>query len=153
MTERFTISVEDELAGQFDRYLQAKGYRNRSEAVRDLIRERLGSGSLEAGEAHHCVATLTYIYNHHQRELASRLTDAHHHHHDLTLATQHVHLDHDHCLETVMLRGPVSAVRAFAETVIAERGVHHGNLHMIPVRPGEAHEHGTGRHTHSRPVV
>ena len=86
-------------------------------------------------------------------DLAGRLTDTHHQHHDLTLATQHVHLDHDNCLETVMLRGPVAAVRAFAEAIIVERGVRHGKLHMIPVQRADEHSHGTGRHTHDRPAI
>ncbi len=153
MTERFTISLEDELAAQFDAYLQDKGYGNRSEAVRDLIRDRLGEEQLGAKGNGHCVASLTYVYNHHQLDLAGRLTDTHHQHHDLTLATQHVHLDHDNCLETVLLRGPATAVRAFAEAVIAERGVRHGKLHMIPVQLADEHSHGTGRHVHSKPTV
>lgn len=153
MTERFTISLGDELAAQFDAYLQDKGYGNRSEAVRDLIRERLGEGRLAAGASGQCIGALTYVYDHHRRDLAGRLAATHHGHHDLTLATQHIHLDHDNCLETVLLRGPVAAVRAFAEAVIAERGVRYGKLHMIPVRLADEHSHGTGRHVHSRPVL
>ncbi len=147
--ERFTISLDDELARQFDAYLAAKGYSQRSEAVRDLIRERLERERLADGEGGHCVASLTYVYNHHQLDLAARLADVQHDHHDLTLATQHVHMDHDNCLETVLLRGPVQAVRAFAESVIAERGVRHGKLHMIPV----AVEEGGHHHVHSHPLT
>jgi CopG family nickel-responsive transcriptional regulator len=131
--ERFTISLKPDLAGAFDEFIQARGYSNRSEAVRDLIRERLEQERLEREEGGQCVATLSYVYNHHELALASRLTSAHHAHHDLSLSTMHVHLDHDTCLETVMLRGSTQAVRRFAEEVIAERGVRHGRLHMIPV--------------------
>ncbi|MHB8623664.1 MAG: nickel-responsive transcriptional regulator NikR [Sulfuricaulis sp.] len=153
MTERFTMSLEEELAERFDKYIETKGYTNRSEAVRDLIRERLATVSLTSRYTGHCIASLTYVYNHHERDLAGRLMDTQHEHHDLTLATQHVHLDHDNCLETVMLRGPVQAVRTFAEAVIAERGVRHGNLHVVPAAFTDRHTHGSGTHTHSKPLI
>lgn len=150
--ERLTMSLTEELAEQFDVFIHEKGYTNRSEAMRDLIRERLEQERLKASPADgHCVAALTYIYNHHQLDLAGRLAESHHEHHDLTLSTQHVHLDHDNCLETVLLRGPVKAVRTFADGVIAERGVRHGKLHMIPVAVEEGgHGHG---HVHSHPIT
>jgi CopG family nickel-responsive transcriptional regulator len=153
MTERFTMSLEEDLAERFDTYTEAKGYTTRSEAVRDLIRERLASENLSDHHTGHCVASLSYVYNHHERSLAARLMDTQHEHHDLTVATQHIHLDHDNCFETVMLRGSVRAVRAFAESVIAERGVRHGNLHMVPVEAADRHTHGSGTHTHSKPLV
>jgi CopG family nickel-responsive transcriptional regulator len=153
MTERFTISLESALARQFDAYIRAKGYTNRSEAVRDFIRERLDDQQLASAQAGHCAATLSYVYNHHESELAARLTGAQHEHHDLILATQHVHLDHDHCLETAMLRGPVQAVQAFAEGIIASRGVRHGNLHIIAAKLTARHEHGSGEHRHLKPVT
>ena len=152
MSERFTISLEQRLATQFDKFIKANGYTNRSEAVRDLIRVRLADEHLEK-KSGHCVATLSYVYNHHELDLARRLLDAQHEHHELTLATQHVHIDHDHCLETVMLSGPVSAVRAFAQTIIAERGVHHGNLHVVAVDRTPTHRHGGEIHSHSRPAT
>jgi CopG family nickel-responsive transcriptional regulator len=153
MSERFTISLEQRLAEQFDRYIKANGYTNRSEAVRDLIRVRLAEKQLETQKTGHCVATLTYVYNHHELDLARRLMEAQHAHHELTLATQHVHIDHDNCLETVMLKGPVQAVHAFAQAIIAERGVRHGNLHLIAVNRTPAHTHGGKAHSHSRPVT
>lgn len=153
MTERFTMSLDGELAEQFDAYIESKAYSNRSEAVRDLIRERLTSESLASRQTGNCIASLSYVYNHHERELSSRLMDIQHEHHDLVLASQHVHLDHDNCLETLMLRGAVRAVRDFAEAMIAERGVRHGNLHVIPVEFTERHTHGSGTHTHSKPLV
>lgn len=153
MSERFTISLEQRLADQFDRFIKANGYTNRSEAVRDLIRVRLGEQQLGQEESGHCVATLTYVYNHHELDLARRLMQAQHEHHDLTLATQHVHIDHDNCLETVMLSGPVRQVRAFAQAIIAERGVRHGNLHVIAVDRTPAHTHGGHTHSHTRPLT
>ena len=154
MSERFTISLEQDLAAQFDRFIKANGYTNRSEAVRDMIRVRLADQQLEQGDAsRHCVASLTYVYNHHELDLARRLIEAQHDHHELTLATQHVHIDHDNCLETAMLSGPVRAVRAFAQAIIAERGVRHGNLHLIAVSKTAAHSHGGKMHSHSRPMT
>jgi len=153
MSERFTISLEERLAAQFDAYIKANGYTNRSEAVRDLIRFKLAGEQLHKQETGHCVATLTYVYNHHELDLARRLMEVQHRHHELTLATQHVHIDHDNCLETVMLSGPAQSVYAFAQGVIAERGVRHGNLHMIAVEMTSTHSHGGHAHSHSQPVT
>lgn len=153
MTERFTMSLDGELAEQFDAYIDSKGYTNRSEAIRDLIRKRLTSDSLASHQNGHCIASLSYIYNHHERELASRLMDIQHNHHDLVLASQHVHLDHDNCLETLMLRGQVRTIHDFTEAMIAERGVRHGSLNLIPVEFTDRHKHGSGTHTHSKPIV
>jgi CopG family nickel-responsive transcriptional regulator len=85
------------------------------------------------------VACLSYVFNHHERDLAERLTHLQHEHHQLTMSTMHVHLDHEHCLETVLLRGPAAAVGAFADHVMAERGVHHGNINVISVDLHEPH--------------
>ncbi len=151
--ERFTISLEPELARQFDRFIREKGYTNRSEAMRDLIRERLESERVEQDEGD-CVATLGYVYDHHKSELASRVTAAQHAHHELTLSSMHVHLDHDNCLEVTILRGPVRQVREFAGRIIAQRGVRHGHLHMIPVVI-RRDDHGSDRdeHIHSHPTT
>jgi CopG family nickel-responsive transcriptional regulator len=139
-----------------------RGYNNRSEAIRDLIRDRLYNEQLQDQPEGDCVATLSYIYNHHERELAARLTSAQHEHHDLTVSTMHVHLSHDHCLETVILRGPSNRVQAFADAVIAQPGVHHGNLAVLPVNVSEqAHAHGADssgagkghRHLHLEPLA
>lgn len=145
--ERVTISLEDALLGEFDAYIKRKGYENRSEAIRDLLRQRLEQDRLAEGRAVHAVASLSYVYNHHQRELARRLTEAQHSHHDLMMSTFHVHLDHENCLEIVVLRGPTAEVRAFAETTMAETGVRHGNLHLVPaemVQSRHAHHHDEG---------
>ncbi len=152
--ERLTISIEDQLAKQFDDFIRARGYSNRSEAVRDLIRERLETERLENWDEGHCVATLSYIYNHHESELASRLTSVQHEHHDLTLSSMHVHMDHDNCLEVVILRGSIQNVRTFANLVMAARGVRHGKLHMVPVEiTQQQHDTSPVPHTHSNPIT
>lgn len=146
--ERISVSLDEDLVQQFEAYRKANGYQNRSEAVRDLIRDKLES-ERETEEGVHCVGTLSYVYNHEERELARRLTQAHHHHHDLSISTLHVHLDHDNCLETVILKGPIEEVKAFSKAVIAQPGVRHGSLNIIPVSiERETHHHGGDVVTH-----
>ena len=130
--ERLTISMSDEFASELALFMATNHYDNRSEAVRDLARQGLRQAHLYNGAAGECVATLSYVFNHHTRELAKRLTDAHHAHHELQVATMHVHLDHQNCLELAVLRGDSSAVREFSKAVIAERGVTHGQVSFIP---------------------
>ncbi|MDH5232315.1 MAG: nickel-responsive transcriptional regulator NikR [Gammaproteobacteria bacterium] len=152
--ERFTISIEDKLAAQLDDYIRQHNYSNRSEAFRDIIRQQLQSEQLQSNEQGHCIANLSYVYNHHESELAGRITSAHHAHHDLTITSMHVHLDHDNCLEVVILKGTIAAVQEFANTVMSVRGVRHGQLHMIPITLSETeHMHGSGadKHTHIHP--
>lgn len=137
--ERFTISLDDKLAEQFDGWIAQRSYGNRSEAIRDLLRAELGKASLQAAADQPCVACLSYVFNHHERQLAERLGTMQHEHHELTISTMHVHLDHEHCLETVMLRGNVASVTRFADEVCAQRGVHHGKLNLISVEAHEPH--------------
>lgn len=152
--ERFTISLDDHLSEQFDKFMHLRGYLNRSEAIRDLIRERLETDRLEKNTKGYCIATLGYIYNHHERDLAGHVTSVHHLHHDLTLSTMHVHMDHDNCLEVVFIRGMVQDVRRFADKVMATRGVRHGKLHIVPVELSqELHAHSSEPHTHSSPLT
>lgn len=152
--QRFTISLDEHLAGDFDRLIADRGYANRSEAVRDLLRAELERSRDVAPAARDCVACLSYVYNHHERELGERLTTMHHAHHDLTLATMHAHLDHEHCLETVLLRGAAAQVQAFADALCAERGVHHGKLNLISVETHHPHRHDGEHapHVHLRPA-
>lgn len=159
--ERITVSLEAELAEEFDRLIAARGYRNRSEAVRDLLRAHLEAARQAGGNSAHCVANLSYVYNHHERDLAERLTSLQHAEHDLTVATLHVHLDHENCLESVILRGPTTAVRRFADALQAECGVRHGQLNLVSVEvdSGIGHTHGyvpRGRsrtHVHLKPKI
>lgn len=147
---RLTISVDDELADTFDRLVAEKGYENRSEAFRDLLRDELDRRRLETGDARFCVGVLSYVYNHHERDLPRRLTSMQHGQHDVTVAALHAHLDHDNCIESVILRGPTAAVVRFAQGVIAEKGVRHGEFRPIPVDVGNAHHHV---HRHLRPYT
>ncbi len=149
MTERFTVSLDRELAEAFEEYRDRLGYASRSEAVRDLLREFLARQRSEDDPEGQCVGVLTYVYDHHQGDLGHQLTQAQHHHHDLSVATLHVHLDHDYCLEASIVRGPLRRVREFADPFIARRGVRHGDLHLVPVKvESDRHDHGHGSGTH-----
>jgi len=149
--ERFTISLDSELARAFDQLIRERRYSTRSEAVRDILRAHL-QGARERDDARgDCVACLSYVYAHHERELAERLTALQHAFHELTISAMHAHLDHEHCLETVLLRGTLQQVRQFADTVIAERGVRHGNLNLIHAERGPAHRRGGVTHVHLTP--
>ncbi|HMV20658.1 MAG: nickel-responsive transcriptional regulator NikR [Betaproteobacteria bacterium] len=150
--ERFTISLDESLARQFDALIAERGYGNRSEAVRDLIRGAIEGNRREDAKGS-CVACLSYVFNHHERELAERLTALQHDHHDLSVAAMHSHLDHENCLETVILRGPAAEVRRFADRLIAERGVRHGRINIIALEADHGHAHASGhRHVHYRPA-
>lgn len=151
--QRVTITLDDALMQALDRHMQASGHLNRSEAIRDLVRNGLESRG-EGGEpGKSCVAALVYVYDHETRRLAERLTSEQHEHHDMSVATLHVHLDDSKCMEVAVLRGPTGEVRGFADHVIGERGVQYGQLVAIPVASDHApHTHGTAHtHTHARP--
>jgi len=124
---RISISLEEPLLEAFDAFLAGKGYATRSEAIRDLIRERLirEQSRTHQGEQ---VAVVTMIYDHHARELASRLIDKQHHHHQLVVSTMHVHLDERHCLEISVLRGPAHDVGHLGDELLATKGVLHGDI-------------------------
>ena len=139
--KRLTMSLDDKLADAFEAIVKERGYENRSEAFRDLLRHDLGEVRRAALPDGPCIATLSYLYNHHQRQLASRLADMQHEHHELTISTTHAHLDHDLCIETVILRGRTDLVQAFAQAVIAQPGISHGHLHLVPVALRHAHGH------------
>jgi CopG family nickel-responsive transcriptional regulator len=145
--DRFTISLDESLAEGFDLLIRSRSYGNRSEAVRDLLRREIEADRLAREDAPHCVANLSYVYNHHERRLAERLADLQHHAHGLVVSTMHVHLDHDHCLETLFLRGHTAAVRQLADKLAAESGVRHSSLNLVPVTV-EEHDQ---THWHARP--
>jgi CopG family nickel-responsive transcriptional regulator len=148
--QRVTITIDDELLEAVDRLMDRRGYTNRSEAFRDILRE-MTDRQEAADPAAPCIATLSYVFGHATRNLASRLTHTQHEHHDLTVASMHVHLDHEACLEISVLRGSSAAVSGLADVLVNQRGVRHASLHLIPVQPSEEnHEHGgrSVRHEH-----
>lgn len=146
--QRITISAEDEFVAELDALCAARGYQNRSEALRDLARAGMRQAREEAQDDGECVGALVYVYDHGARELSKRLANTFHDHHDLSLAATHIHLDHDSCMEVAILRGTGHAVQRLADHVIAERGVRHGRLVKIPVDVRDTHRHGATRHRH-----
>ena len=132
--QRITITLDDELMDELDAMIATHGYQNRSEAIRDFARAGMAQAAQDKGtdSAGECVAALVYVYDHAARDLSRRLVDTYHHHHELSLATLHVHLDDDNCMEVTALRGAVKEVQHFADHIIAERGVKHGRVVMMP---------------------
>ncbi len=151
--QRITITIDDDLMADLDRIIEARGYQNRSEAVRDLARAGIQQAAQETPSSGHCVAAVVYVYDHSARELAKRLVHTFHDHHDLSQATLHVHLDHESCMEVTVLKGRAADVQRCADHVIAERGVRHGRAVIVPVDLAhEVHQHGDEpphRHTHA----
>jgi CopG family nickel-responsive transcriptional regulator len=124
---RFGVSLDAGLLKRFDALIRRKGYTNRSEALRDLIRDRLVTEEWRAGPEE-AVAIVSLVYDHHELDLPRRLTDMQHDHHDVVLSTLHVHLHHHACLEVLVLRGPGRKVKALGEALASTRGVKHGKL-------------------------
>jgi len=123
------VSIDAELLQRFDSFIADKGYENRSEAFRDLIRDRLVGSVVVAGGAL-VVGTVTLIYDHHTRLLPEKLTDLQHESHSIVISTLHAHLDHENCLEVVVLRGKSRDVQKLADRLISTKGVQHGRLVM-----------------------
>ena len=124
---RIGVAIDTGLLERFDRLIAGRGYTNRSEAFRDMIREELVEQSWESPESH-VVGTVTLVYDHHARLLGEKLTGIQHEYHHSVLSTLHVHLDHDLCLEVIVIRGRAGAVRSLADALISTKGVKHGRL-------------------------
>lgn len=147
---RIGIALDSDLLKKFDRSIKKSGYTNRSEAFRDLIRERLVREQTSAPDAI-VVGTVTLIYGHHSHGITEKLTDLQHAHHDLVVSTSHAHLDHESCLEVLIVHGRAAHVEHFADLLIGLKGVQHGRLVMTV--PGKAivGEGGDQEHKHSHP--
>ena len=128
MLKRFSISLDETLLDQFDGYIRPRGYSNRSEAVRDLIRKVLINEEWEQDSD--VIGVVTLVYNHHQPQLQEKITELQHEYHHQITSTTHVHMDHHNCLEVTIVKGRASRVRELAEKLIALRGVKDGNLTM-----------------------
>ena len=127
-TQRFGVSMDDILLGKLDTFIKRKGYANRSEAIRDFVRENLVEEEWETGKP--VVGTVTLIYDHDALELPKKLTDLQHHFHKEIISTTHIHLDEHNCLEILALKGKGEKVKAIADRLIAAKGVKHGKLVM-----------------------
>lgn len=126
---RFGVSLEADLRKDFDRLISKKGYPNRSEAIRDLIRNTLVQEEWEAGNKE-TIGTITIVYSHHTRELVDVLTDLQHHFYSSIVSSIHVHLDEHNCLEVLVVRGKGTDIKKIADKLIGTKGVKHGRLTM-----------------------
>jgi CopG family nickel-responsive transcriptional regulator len=124
---RIGVAIDQDLLDKFDQRIARRGYSNRSEAFRDLIRDDL-IGEEASDPSKLVVGTLTLVYDHHVRMLSERLTEMQHQHHQSIVSTLHVHLTHDDCLEVLVLRGKSGEVRRIADQLLSTKGVKHGKL-------------------------
>ena len=131
---RFGISLEKKLLDEFDTLIKRKNYSNRSEAFRDLIRQELVKE--EWAEGSEVVGAITLVYDHHKRELVNKLTDIQHDFQGTIISTQHIHLDHDNCLELIAVKGAPTDIGKLADTLKSVKGVKHGTLSMSSTGKG-----------------
>jgi CopG family nickel-responsive transcriptional regulator len=127
-TIRFGVSMPSALVDRFDRHLARRNYRNRSEAIRDLVRQALIDSEIHTNKV--VVGVIHLLYDHHRRELAEQLTEIQHAKHELIISTTHVHLDHQHCLEVILCRGKAAQISQLADALIAVKGVSNGHLYL-----------------------
>lgn len=128
--QRITVSLDDETAASLDQFVAGKGYDNRSEAIRDLVRDAV-SRQVTTGPEAPCIGVLSYTFDHEKRDLARRLAHTHHDHHVLNLSTLHLHLDRHLCFEVAVLRGKAREIQDLANEVSTERGVRLSDLRLI----------------------
>lgn len=136
MLKRFTVSMEDSLLEDFDSFIQDRHYQNRSEALRDLIRNRIIEKEWTADKD--VMGVISLVYDHHQPNLQEKVTELQHDFHHQIVSTTHVHMDHDNCLEVIIVRGKAGEVQGLADNLRALRGVRNSNLSMS----------STGQHLH-----
>lgn len=142
---RFGISMEESLLHEFDHLIEEKGYSNRSEAIRDIVRDKLVEESIQNPSAF-VFGALVFLYDHHKRELEKSLTDIQHSHFENIVSTTHVHVDHAHCLEVILLKGKASTLKSLADKILSFKGVKHGKLTLTSVvastkRKPSSHHH------------
>jgi len=141
---RFGVSIEEDLLTRFDELIGSRGYKNRSEALRDLIRDTLVQAQLGKNDNTEVLGSLTLVYDHHTRDLTERLTNLQHDYHELIVSVMHAHISHDDCMEMLMLRGPASRIRLLADSLLSLKGVKHGKLFTtFPAKEiaGKSHHH------------
>lgn len=133
-TTRFGISIDSDLLDSFDRLMHQKGYQNRSESIRDLIRAAIVDEKLNTAHEE-MVGTVTMVYNHHVRDLTDKLTEHQHQHHHQVVSALHVHLDAHNCLEVLLLKGNAPEIKQIADELLGVKGVKHGRLFMTSADP------------------
>jgi CopG family nickel-responsive transcriptional regulator len=140
---RFGVSVEDELLQSFDQLIAGQGYANRSEALRDLMRDALVKSKVEeSAETGEVLGSLTLVYDHHANDLTEKMNNLQHDFHNFIVSVLHVHISHDDCMEVIVLRGQAPEVRTLADALLSLKGVKHGRLFVtLPTRKIVEHKH------------
>ncbi len=136
MLKRFTVSMEESLVEDFDTFIKDRQYQNRSEAIRDLIRHRTVEKEWAADKD--VMGVISLVYDHHQSQLQERVTELQHNYHHHIVSTTHIHMDHDNCLEVIIVRGKAGEVQQLADSLQALRGIRNTSLSMS----------STGKHLH-----
>ncbi len=149
---RFGVSVEEELLESFDQLIAGQGYVNRSEALRDLMRDALVKSRLETSpENGEALGSLTLVYDHHASELNDKMNELQHDHHDLVVSVLHVHVNHDDCMEVIVLRGAIREIRRLSDGLLSLKGVKHGRLFVtLPAQEMVGRKATANGHVHSR---
>jgi CopG family nickel-responsive transcriptional regulator len=147
---RFGISMESDLLHEFDHHIERKGYTNRSEAIRDIVREKLVEESTQ-NPTGNVYGALVFMYDHHKRELEKSLSNIQHDYFENIISTSHVHVDHDHCMEVVLLKGKASTLKTIGEKILSFKGVKHGKITLTASLSNHAREKLTHpvEHQHS----
>lgn len=150
---RFGVSVEEELLQSFDRLIAGQGYANRSEAIRDLMRDALVKSHLESSpENGEVLGTLTLVYDHHASELSDKMNDLQHDHYHLVVSVLHVHISHEDCMEVIVLRGLIREIRFLSDALLSLKGVKHGKLFItLPAEQIVSRRAKSNGHTHKHP--
>jgi CopG family nickel-responsive transcriptional regulator len=147
---RFGVSVEEELLQSFDQLIGGQGYANRSEALRDLMRDALVKSKLETSpETGEALGSLTLVYDHHATELNVKMNEIQHDHHNLVVSVLHVHVSHDDCMEVIVLRGAIREIRRLSDALLSLKGVKHGKLFVtMPAQEIIGRKAASNGHTH-----
>lgn len=132
---RFSVSLDEQLLARFDEYLKGRAYTNRSEAVRDLIRDKLVEEQWQGG-SETVAAAVILVYDHDKLDLVSRLTDQQHRRHELVVSSMHVHTDEHNCLEVILLRGPADQIRRAGDELVSLPGVRFGRVNLATTGAG-----------------
>lgn len=150
---RFGVSVEEELLQSFDQLISGQGYANRSEALRDLMRDALVKSKLETSpETGEALGSLTLVYDHHASELNDKMNEIQHNHHNLVVSVLHVHVSHDDCMEVIVLRGALREIRALSDGLLSLKGVKHGRLFVtLPAQEMVGRKASSNGTAHSHP--
>lgn len=129
---RFGVSMDEDLLKKFDKTIESRKYDSRSKALIDLIQETLKETHIASDKE--IVGTITFVFDHHRRELSSKLTDIQHSYHELIVSSQHVHLNHHDCLEIVVLRGRFGVAKELADKIKATKGVEYASLNVASIK-------------------